>query len=106
MYINCGKKIVIKSCANFSERFKSFKFYLEPIKSGLYFPNKKLASTYFFCQKVDICFTDKDDRIIALYNEVRSEKMIIKFKAKNIYYLPLGSCSLLKVGDILKQKKE
>lgn len=106
MYIECGKKIFIKTCSKFKERIKSFRFYLDPISDGLFFPNTKFANTYFFCQRVDICFTDKDDKIIALYSNIKSEKIIFKFKAKNVYYLPLNSCSKLKVGEILKQKKK
>ncbi len=107
MYLKIkNKKIEIKECIKFSDRFKSLKFVLEKIDYGLKFPNKKKASTYFFCQRIDICFTDKDDKILYLYENIKSEKRIIKLKAKNIYYLPLDTCKNLKVGTKLNLKKE
>lgn len=102
MYLKIkGTKLQINECLKFKERFKSLKFYLNNIDFGLYFPRKKIASTYFFCQKVDICFTDKDNKVLYLYKNVRSEKFIFKFKSKNIYYLPVGYADRLRVGDKL-----
>ncbi len=95
------KKIEVKECKSFIDRFKSFKFYLEKIDYGLKIPKKKLANTNFFCQRVDICFTDENDKILYLYENVKSEKRILKLKANNIYYLPLNTCKHLKVGDKL-----
>lgn len=103
MYIKIkGVKINIIECTNFKSKFKSFKFYLEKIDYGLYFPRKKIASTYFFCQRVDICFTDKNNKIISLHSNVRSEKFIFKLKAKNIYYLPVGYSNNLSIGETIK----
>ena len=100
-----GRKIPVQECTTRKEKIKSFRFVLEPIKTGLKLSPKKLASTDFFCQRVDICFTDKNNKIIALYENVKSEKRILKLKSKNIYYLPLGSCKNLTKGEILKEKK-
>lgn len=103
MYLKINnKKIEIKEYKKFIDRFKSLKFVLERINYGIKIPNKKKASTYFFCQRVDICFTNKDEIIIALFENVKTEKRIFKFKAKNIYYLPLETCKFLKIGDKLK----
>jgi len=85
----------------FSERFKSLRFVLDKIDYGIKLPRKKLACTYFFCQRVDICFTDKFDKILYLYANVKTEKRIIKFKAKNVYFLPLNTVKELSVGDKL-----
>ena len=106
MYLNIkNKKTEIKKYDTFKDRFKSFRFYLEPIDFGIWFPNKKLASTYFFCQRVDICFTDENLKVLAIYNNIKSEKRKFKFKSKNIFYLPVGTCSELKVGDTLNIKE-
>lgn len=102
MYLKLkGIKINIYECNDFKSRFKSFKFYLEKIDHGLYFPRKKIANTYFFCQKVDICFLDKDGKILYLYKNVKSEKFIIKFKSRNVLYLPVGYSDNLKIGDMI-----
>ena len=107
MYLKVkGKKIPIYEYTTFKERMKSFRFVLETIDYGIRLPKKKLASTDFFCQRVDICFTDKNDVIIALYEDVKSEKRIFKLKSYYLYYLPLGSCSKLKIGDKMPLKKK
>lgn len=100
-----NKRIRIKEYTKFKDRFKSFKFYLEQIDFGIKLPKKKRATTTFFCQRVDICFTDKDEKILYLYEDVRSEKRIFKLKSKNIYYLPLNTVKYLKVGEKLKIRK-
>ena len=82
----------------------SFKFYLEKIDYGIRI-KKKHYNTYFFCQKVDICVTDKNDNIIKLYQNVRSEKIKFFFKAKYIYYLPLGTVKYLQLNTKIDLKK-
>lgn len=105
MYLKLKKKkIEILEYTKMIDRFKTFKFYLEKIDFGIKIPKKKYASTYFFCQRVDICFTDKEDKILYLFENVKTEKRFFKFKAYNVYYLPVNTCSELRVGDKLKLK--
>lgn len=100
MYLKInGIKLNVKVCSDFKSRFKSLKFYLNEIDFALYFPKRKLASTYFFCQRVDICFTDADNKIIYLAKNVRSEKFYFKLKSKGFYIFPVGACNFLKIGD-------
>lgn len=103
MYLKLnGSKLDIRVCDDFKSRFKSLKFYLDEINFCMYFPKKKIANTYFFCQRVDICFTDNDNKIIYIAKNIRSEKLIIKFKAKNIFIFPARYCDNLKINDTLK----
>ena len=107
MYLNIkNNKIKINEYTKFKERFKSLKFYLKEIDFGIKLPNKKIANTYFFFLIIDICFTDKNDVIVRLLNNIRSEKLYMKFKAKNVYFLPVGTNKHLKVGDKLKLTKK
>ena len=99
MKLKTNPPIEIKECKTLKDRLKSLRFNLNKLDYALYFPNKKLASTYFFCQRVDICFIDKDNKIIALYENIKSEKRILKLKAKGVLYLPLGYAKKLKVGE-------
>ena len=104
MYLKVNnKKIEIIEPKTFKERFKSFKFYLEKIDYGIRL-KKKYYNTYWFCQRVDICITNKNNKIIKLYENRRSEKIRFFFRAKYIYYLPLDTCKHLKVKDILNIK--
>ncbi len=99
MYLKIkNKKIELYELTSFSERFKGLKFVLEKIDYGLYFPNKRWISTNFLCQNIDIVLTDKNNIIISLLENVRSEKYIFKFKTKNIYFLPLGTAKELKLN--------
>lgn len=102
MYLRVNnKKLEIKEMLTFTDKIKSLRFNLYKIDYGLRRNNKKLASTYMFCQRVDICFTNKENVIIALYENVKSEKRIFKWKSKYIYYLPLNTVKHLKVGEKL-----
>lgn len=107
MYIKIkNKKLEIYDCITFKERFKSLKFVLEPIDYGIRISKKKTISTYFFCQKVDICVTDKDNKIIGIFENVQSENRKIMFKAYHIYYLPIGTCKYLENQEYLKPLKK
>ena len=107
MYLKIkNKKIKILKYTKFKDRFKSLKFHLNEIDFGIKMPNKRIANTYFFCQRVDICFTDKDDNILYLCDNLKSEKFIIKFNAKNVYYFPKGTNKYLNIGDKIKLTKK
>ncbi|MBR2678257.1 MAG: hypothetical protein IKE63_02450 [Bacilli bacterium] len=103
MNLKINKKTYeIKEFNDFKSRFKSLKFVLDPLDYIIKFPNKKIANTYFFVQKIDICFTDNKNRILKIMENVGTEKIIFEPTATNTYYLPLGCIKEYKVGDILK----
>ena len=107
MYLKLhGKKINILKLTKFKDKFKGLKFVLEPIDYGICFPNKKFITTNFLCQRVDIIITDKDDIVIDMIENVKSEKYFIRIKAKYTYFLPLGSCKYLDVGDKLNLREK
>ena len=106
-YVKLGKKkIKTKILTKFKERFKSFRMELNPIKTGLCFVKKKSINTYFFCQHVDIIFTDKEASYKSeeeVNRNMRSEKFILrKRKAYYVYILPANSTTMLKIGETLK----
>lgn len=103
MYLKVrNKKIEIKELKSFKERFKSLKFNLYKNEYALLFKNKKRLNTNFFCQRVDACFTDKNNKILYLHSNVKSEKRIFHLKAKNLYILPLDTADKLIINDTLK----
>lgn len=105
MYLKIkDKKIEIKELKTFKDKFKSLKFVFEPIDYGIKISNKHLASTYFFCQRIDICYTDNDNLITYLHENIKSEKNIFHTKKGNIYYLPLNTVKNLKIGEKLNIK--
>lgn len=106
MYIILNKKeIEIKEPTSFWDKFKGLKFVLNTIDYGMLFKNKKFITTNFHCQRIDIIITDEDNRIIALYENIGSEKYIINLKAKNTYFFPLKTAQNFRINDILKIKK-
>ena len=100
------KKIKIREVNNFKERFKSLKFYFKPLDFALKFSNVRWFNTYFFVQNVDICITNKNNIIVKLYENVKTEKFFFpKKNGKNVYFLPLGTCKYLTIGDVLYNYK-
>lgn len=97
-----NKNYEVVELTTFKDRFKSLKFHLEPLDCIIKIPNKKIANTYFFVQRVDVCFTDKKNRILKIYENVRTEKMIFNFSATNVFFLPLGCIKEYRINDILK----
>ena len=106
MYLKIkNNKINIKEYTSFKDRIKTIRFSWEPLQEGIKLPKKKFASTDFFLQRVDICFTNKEEKIIALYENVKSEKRFFKRKAYNVYFFLLNTVKNLKIGEILNLKK-
>ena len=104
MYLKInGKQIKLEEKLTFSERFKSFRFQFDKLNYAIRFPKKKFINTVFFVQRVDIVLTDKDDKIVGIYENVKSEKYFIhKKKTYNIYLLPLNTAKYLAIGDQIK----
>ncbi len=108
MYIKINrKKLPIIEKRKFWERFVGLKFVLEPIDYGVKYPKRKWFNTNFLCQRVDIVLTDKEDKICYIYENFNTEKTIFpKHKVYNVYLLPLGSSTNLKIGEVLRVYKK
>lgn len=108
MYLKINKKkIEIQLVDEWVERIRSFRFKLDPIDYGLCFQNKRSIDTYFFCQPVDIIMTDKDNNIISIFKNIKSES---RLKGnKNVYYtyiFPVGVSDYYEQDEKLKIIKE
>ncbi len=111
MYLKVkNKKIKIIQPQGFWNRFKGLKFVLEPIDYGLRFTKKKFVTTNFLCQKIDIILTDKDDKILYIYEKMKTEKYIFpKRKVYNVYFLPLNTAKNFKLNEklnLIEEQKE
>lgn len=97
------KKIKLIELTKFWDRFKGLKFVLKPIDYGIKFPKKKFVTTNFLCQKIDIVLTDKEDNILYMYENMKTEKYIFpKRKVYNVYFLPLNTVKNLEINSKLK----
>ncbi|MDD5888397.1 MAG: hypothetical protein PUC82_02790 [bacterium] len=102
LIVDNKNKIEIIELLGFWEKFKSLKFYLNRIDFGIKIHKKKFLSTAFFCQNIDIIITNADNKILYLYKNVKPEKYFFpKFKANDIYFLPLETAKNYAVGDFL-----
>lgn len=99
-----NRKLKINTIDTFFKKFRGLKFVLQPIKEGYRFKSK-YANTYLLCQRVDIIMTDKNNIILHLYENVKTEKIILlKRKVTYTYFLPLHTSKHFKVGDTLHIK--
>lgn len=99
---NNNLKIKIDLLTKISTKIKSFKFKLTDIENGICFPKKKILNTYLFCQKVDVIFTNKNNKVLKVLNNVDSEKIIFgPKKTFYIYILKNNSINDIKSDDIL-----
>ncbi len=104
MYLKINsKQVKLEEYISFKDRFKSLKFNFNKLDHAIKFPKKRFFNTVFFVQNVDIVLTDKEDKVIGTYENVRSEKYFIhKKKTYNVYLLPLGSVKHIAIGDVIK----
>lgn len=92
------KDIEVKNCIKFKDRFIGlmFKKNITPY----YFPHCNSIHTFFMKANIDVIMTDKNNKVIAIYNDVSKNKIIINKKAYNTLELP-SSKYKIKLGDIL-----
>lgn len=107
MYLKCkSKKINVIVLEKFLERLKGLKFYLEPFNYIIKFPKKRFISTYFICQNIDIVITDKEDKVVKVFENVKPEKIIFpKRYGYNVYFMPLEFGNKFKQGEKIKLKE-
>ena len=65
-----------------------------------------MISTNFLTQSIDICITDRNYKVLYLYDNVDTETTFIKLKSKNVFFLPLGTNKYLKIGEKLNIEKK
>lgn len=106
MHINTNNKTIqIKVCKNFFTRLIGFMFHIEPIEYGLCFPKCNCIHTFFMYQPVDVVMTDKNNRILYFYQNLKPWKII--WPKKGVYYtyeFAADSMDYYGVNDIFRVK--
>ena len=101
-----NNKINIEKIDGFFNRFKLMKFRLEKLENGFLLSKRNFLNTYLYCQKVDVIMTDKNNKILYLYSNLKSEKIIFfKKNVFNTYILPLITSKYLQIGNTLNIQK-
>ena len=80
--------VKIKIAKNFKERLFGLMFK-KNINNGLLFKNCRSIHTFFMLEEIDVIATDKNDKIIKTYKNIKPCRLLIApKKTKNIYELP------------------
>lgn len=88
MYIlNKDEKLKIKIANNFYKKLTGLSFK-KNINYGMRFKTKAIE-TFFMLEKIDLCITDKNNKIITLIPSLK-KKIYINKNAYYIYELPNG----------------
>ena len=80
--------VKIKIAKNFKERLFGLMFK-KNINNGLLFKNCRSIHTFFMLEEIDVLATDKNDKIIKTYKNIKPCRILIApKKTNNIYELP------------------
>lgn len=80
--------VKIKIAKSFKERLFGLMFK-KNINNGLLFKNCRSIHTFFMLEEIDVIATDKNDKIIKTYKNIKPCRILIApKKTKNIYELP------------------
>lgn len=101
IFIN-KKTLKVKECKTFKSKLKGLMFKKEKLDYGIVLYRCNSIHTFFMKQPIDICITDKNNKIIFLRENLKANKII--FPIKNGYFtyeLPLNSVKYLKINETL-----
>lgn len=92
------KELVLKDCVNFKDKLLGFMFK-KGINYALRFKCKSIH-TFFMKENIDVIITDKNNKVLYVYNNLGKNKIIIKKNAYYFYELP-SNTNTYKVNDII-----
>ena len=75
------KELALKDCIKFKDKLLGFMFK-KNIRYALRFKCKSIH-TFFMKENIDVIITDKNNKVLYIYNSLKNNKVIIK---KNDYY--------------------
>ena len=92
------KKLLLKDCTKFKNKLLGFMFK-KNINYALRFKCKAIH-TFFMREEIDVIVTNKDNKVLFIYNNLKKNKIIIKKNAYYFYELP-SSFNTYKINDTL-----
>lgn len=99
------KKIQVKIYTKFHKRLLGFMFQKRKITTGICFPKCNSIHTFFMFQSIDVIMTDKNQKILKIYPNLKPWRIILP--QKKVYYtyeLPINTSNNMKFGDKLMVK--
>lgn len=102
MYIiGKNKRIKLYVYKNIFKRFMGFMFKRN-FDYAICFPRCNSIHTFFMKEKIDVYMTDKNNKVLYIYKNLKQNKIILpKRKVYNTYELPINILNL-KVNDQIK----
>ena len=98
-----GIKYEIIDCNTFIKKLVGLMFKKEKIDNIYHFPKCSSIHTFFMFQSIDICMTDKDNKIVYLKENLRPWHIIWpQKKAYHTYEMPLNTSKYLNINQIFK----
>ena len=93
-----NKKIDVVIYKGFFKKLKGLMFNNVKLNKIILFNNCNSIHTFFMKQNIDICMTDKNNKILYLESNVKPNKIIIK-KAYYTYEMPLNTAKYLNINE-------
>lgn len=93
------RKLLLNDCTNFKNKLLGFMFK-KNIDCALRLKCKAIH-TFFMREKIDIIITDKNNKVLYVYNNFKKNRIIIKKNAYYFYELP-SNLNTYKINDIIK----
>lgn len=97
-----NQSIPIKKCTSLHSRFFGMMLKKEKLSYGLCFPKCNSIHTFFMKQNIDVIMTDKKNKVIHIYPNLKKNRII--FPKKKVYYVyefSTGIISLDKIDDFI-----
>lgn len=100
MILVCKKNINIKMCSNFFKKLLGFMFKKE-FNYGICIKKCNSIHTFFMRRSIDVIMTNKDNKILYIFNNLKKNKIILPKKGVYFTYeLPTGYNNY-NIGDYL-----
>ena len=101
MYIKINnKKMELKYANTYFKRLKGF-MMKKNINYCICFPKCNSIHTFFMKENIDVVMTDKNNKILYIYKDLKKNKVITHKEVYNIYEFPRNSTSF-KINDVIK----
>lgn len=98
-----NKSYQVKIARSFKDKLIGFMFYKKKIDNIICFNNTNSIHTFFMYQPIDVIQTDNDNKIIAIYKNVKSNKIIIgNRKIKKTFELPINTAKYFKLDEYME----
>ena len=91
-------ELVLKDCIKFKDKLLGFMFK-KNINYALRFRCRSIH-TFFMKEDIDVIITDKNNKVLYIYSNLKKNKIIIKKDAYYFYELP-SNTNIYKVNQII-----